>query len=96
MLNNPLIFGILSASIITILYTIIIYKLNNNINNNINNNTSEKHVNNSIILFTVSLIVVAIIHLFITSNNVEEIEKLSELTLKNEISNNMMTGQPNF
>ena len=91
MLNNPLIFGILSALIITILYTIIIYKLNNNINNNINNNTSEKHVNNSIILFTVSLIVVAIIHLFITSNNVEEIEKLSELTLKNEISNKKMT-----
>jgi len=93
MLNNPLIFGILSALIITTLYTIIINKLNNN---NINEDMSKKNLNNSIILFTISLIVVATIHLFITSNNVEEIEKLSELTLKNDISNNMMTGHPDF
>lgn len=91
MLNNPLIFGILSASIITILYTLIIYKLNNSVPEE-----SNKNINNGIILFTISLIVVATIHLFITSNNIEEIEKLSEITLKNNISNNMMTGQPDF
>ena len=92
MLNNPLIFGILSALIITILYTLIISKLNNNNNED----KSKNNLNNSIILFTISLIVVSTIHLFITSNNIEEIEKLSEMTLKNNISNNMMTGQPNF
>ena len=86
MLNNPLIFGILCSTIITGVYTLIIKKINKDSNN-------ENIRNNSIILFTVSLIIIAVGQLLITSNS-DPIEIISDI--ENNTTSNMLTGTPDF
>ena len=86
MLNNPLIFGIICGIIITGIYTLIITKTNKN-------NNKDDIKNNSIILFTISLIIVAVGQLLITSNS-ELPEIISDIGNNN--TSNMLTGTPDF
>ena len=86
MLNNPLIFGILCSTIITGIYTLIITKTNKD-----NNNENVK--NNSVILFTVSLIIIAVGQLLLTSNS-DPVEVITDLANNN--TSNMLTGTPDF
>ena len=87
MLDNPLIFGILCSSVITGIYTLIISK------NNDNDNDKDTIKNNSIILFTISLIIIAVGQLLIDSNT-ESVEVISDVT--SNISSNMLRGTPDF
>ena len=86
MLNNPLIFGILCSTIITGIYTLIITKTNKD-----NNNENVK--NNSVILFTVSLIIIAVGQLLLTSNS-DPVEVITDIANNN--TSNMLTGTPDF
>ena len=86
MLNNPLIFGILCSTIITGIYTLIITKTNKDTNN-------ENVKNNSVILFTVSLIIIAVGQLLLTSNS-DPIEVITDIANNN--TSNMLTGTPDF
>ena len=85
MLSNPLIFGILCSTIITGIYTLIITKTNKDKNDNIKNN--------SVILFTISLIIISVGQLLITSNS-DPVEILTDINNNN--TSNMLTGTPNF
>lgn len=88
MLNNPLIFGILCSFIITTLYTLIMIKIHA---------TKQKvyNKNNSIILFTISLIIISLVNLFVSSNS-NEFKIEGETILASNISNNMLRGTPEF
>jgi len=88
MLENPLIFGIVSSTIITTLFTLIMLKTHKNNGDNYNKN-------NSIILFTISLIVISLAHLFVSSN-IKDLNPGSEIGLESNVSSNMLTGTPGF
>jgi hypothetical protein len=88
MLNNPLIFGLVCALVITLVYTLIMVKMKKKEKNKYNKN-------DSIILFTISLIITALIQLFVSSNYEDTINQVMESTTDN-ISSKMLTGTPNF
>jgi hypothetical protein len=90
MLDNPLIFGILCSTIITIVYTLIMIKTHNT-----DNTDNPYNKNNSIILFTISLIIISISHLFVSSN-IKDLNPGGEISLENNISSNMIRGTPEF
>ena len=89
MLENPLIFGIACSTIITTIYTIIMIKMRDN------PEKSSYNKNNSIILFTISLIVISLAHLFVSSN-IKDLNPGSEIGLESNVSSNMLTGTPGF
>jgi len=88
MLNNPLIFGILCSFVITTLYTLIMIKTHAN-------KQKVYNKNNSIILFTISLIIISLVNLFVSSNS-NELKIEGETILASNISNNMLRGTPEF
>lgn len=51
--------------------------------------------NNSIILFTISLIIISLVNLFVSSNS-NEFKIEGETILASNISNNMLRGTPEF
>ena len=89
MLENPLIFGIACSTIITIIYTIIMIKMHDN------SEKSSYNKNNSIILFTISLIIVSLGHLYISSN-IKDLNPGAELEMTSNVSSKMLTGTPEF
>lgn len=62
---------------------------------NTDNTDNPYNKNNSIILFTISLIIISISHLFVSSN-FKDLNPGGEISLENNISSNMIRGTPEF
>jgi len=90
MLENPLIFGIVSSTIITTIFTLIMLQTHKDTYNG-----KPYNKNNSIILFTISLIVISLAHLFVSSNIID-LNPGSGSDLASNVSCNMLTGTPGF